>query len=421
MYLFPCCLFSFAFLLHNTAFQQAELNVNNMNLHEYQAKQLFRDHGIPVPESRVVATPEEALTAARALGTPRWVVKAQVHAGGRGKGGGVKLLDSENTLRDYAASLLGSHLVTPQTGTEGQPVNHVLIESPCDIERELYLGMLVDRARSCIVFMASTEGGMDIEEVARSRPEKILTVFVHPAVGLMPYQSRKLAFSLGLGAQSKAFHQIMAGLYRLFTDKDLSLLEINPLVLSKQGELLALDAKINIDDNALYRHADLTALRDISQEDEKEARAAEHGLNYVSLDGNIGCMVNGAGLAMATMDLIQLRGGQPANFLDVGGGTTAEKVAEAFKIIISDPRVKGILVNIFGGIVRCDLIAEGIIQAVKQVHLAIPVVVRLEGTNAEAGRSLLAQSGLAIDAAESLDDAAQKIIIAAEEAHGEAQ
>jgi len=419
--LFSCCLFSFAFLLHNTAFQQAELNVDNMNLHEYQAKQLFRDHGIPVPESQVAATTEEALAAAHALGAPRWVVKAQVHAGGRGKGGGVKLLDSENTLHDYAASLLGSHLVTPQTDARGQPVNHVLIESPCDIERELYLGMLVDRARSRIVFMASTEGGMDIEEVARTRPEKILTVFVHPAVGLMPYQSRKLAFALGLGAQAKAFHQIMAGLYRLFTDKDLSLLEINPLVLNKQGELLALDAKINIDDNALYRHADLTALRDISQEDEKEARAAEHGLNYVSLDGNIGCMVNGAGLAMATMDLIQLRGGQPANFLDVGGGTTAEKVAEAFKIIISDPRVKGILVNIFGGIVRCDLIAEGIIQAVKQVHLAIPVVVRLEGTNAEAGRSLLAQSGLAIDAAESLDDAARKIIAAAEKAHGEAQ
>ncbi|VAX13106.1 Succinyl-CoA ligase [ADP-forming] beta chain [hydrothermal vent metagenome] len=393
-----------------------------MNLHEYQAKQLFRNHGIPVPESRVAATVDEALAAARTLGTSRWVVKAQVHAGGRGKGGGVKLLDSEDTLRDYATSLLGSHLVTPQTDTQGQPVKHVLIEAACDIERELYLGMLVDRACSRIVFMASTEGGMDIEEVAHSQPEKILTVFIHPAVGLMPYQSRKLAFALGLGAQAKALHQIMAGLYRLFTDKDLSLLEINPLVLNKQNELLALDAKINIDDTALYRHTDLAALRDISQEDEKEARAAEHGLNYVSLEGNIGCMVNGAGLAMATMDLIKLRGGQPANFLDVGGGTTAEKVAEAFKIIISDPRVKGILVNIFGGIVRCDLIAEGIIQAVRDVQLKIPVVVRLEGTNAEAGRALLAQSGLAITPAEDLDDAAQKIIAAARELQqGEAE
>ncbi len=390
-----------------------------MNLHEYQSQQLFHDYGIPVPESRVAASAADALAAAQTLGGSRWVVKAQVHAGGRGKGGGVKLLDNEEALRDYAASLLGSQLVTPQTDAQGQPVNQLMIVAPCDIKRELYLGMLVDRARSCIVFMASTEGGMDIEEVARSQPEKIHTVFVHPAVGLMPYQSRKLAFALDLGAQAKAFHQIMAGLYRLFTDKDLSLLEINPLVLDTKGELLALDAKINLDDSALYRHADLLAMRDISQEDEKEARAAEHGLNYVSLEGTIGCMVNGAGLAMATMDLIKLRGGQPANFLDVGGGTTAEKVAEAFKIIISDPQVKGILVNIFGGIVRCDLIAEGIIQAVKEVQLAIPVVVRLEGTNAEAGLKLLAQSGLAITAAENLDDAAGRIIAAASTVQGE--
>ena len=380
---------------------------------KYQAKQLFHDYGIPVPDSRVAATTEEALAAAQALGTSRWVVKAQVHAGGRGKGGGVKLLENETALRDYATALLGSRLITPQTDAQGQPVRQVLIETPCDIDRELYLGMLIDRARSRIVFMASTEGGMNIEEVARTQPEKILTVFIHPAVGLMPYQSRKLAFCLGLGAQAKTLHQIMSGLYRLFTNKDLSLLEINPLVLNKQGELLALDAKINIDDTALFRHADLAALRDISQEDEKEAHAAEHGLNYVSLEGDIGCMVNGAGLAMATMDLIKLRGGQPANFLDVGGGTTAGKVAEAFKIIISDPQVKGILVNIFGGIVRCDLIAEGIIQAVRQVQLEIPVVVRLEGTNAEAGRALLAQSGLAITAVEGLDNAAQKIISAA--------
>ncbi len=390
-----------------------------MNLHEYQSQQLFQDYGIPVPESRIAASADEAVTAASALGSTRWVVKAQVHAGGRGKGGGVKMLDNIDELHDYANSLLGSRLVTPQTDAKGQPVNHVMIVSPCEIERELYLGMLVDRAHSRIVFMASTEGGMDIEEVARNQPEKIHTVFIHPAVGLMPYQSRRLAFALDLGAQAKAFHQIMSGLYRLFTDKDLSLLEINPLVLNKQGELLALDAKINIDDTALYRHADLTAMRDISQEDEKEARAAEHGLNYVSLKGNIGCMVNGAGLAMATMDLIKLRGGQPANFLDVGGGTTTEKVAEAFKIIISDPQVNGILVNIFGGIVRCDLIAEGIIQAVKEVQLAIPVVVRLEGTNAEAGLKLLAQSGLAISAAESLDDAARKIIAAADDVQKE--
>ncbi|HFQ13681.1 MAG TPA: ADP-forming succinate--CoA ligase subunit beta [Gammaproteobacteria bacterium] len=387
-----------------------------MNLHEYQAQQLFRDYGIPVPDSRVAATADEALAAARALGGGRWVVKAQVHAGGRGKGGGVRLLEDENAVREFAADLIGSRLVTPQTDADGQPVAQVLVASPCDIEHEFYLGMLVDRVRERIVFMASTEGGMDIEEVARTRPEKIHTVAVHPATGLMPWQSRRLAFALGLGGQAKTFQQIMRGLYRLFTEKDLSLVEINPLVQNKQGELLALDAKINIDDNALYRHADLVAMRDITQEDEKEARAAEHGLNYVSLDGNIGCMVNGAGLAMATMDLIQLRGGRPANFLDVGGGTTAEKVAEAFKIIVSDPQVRGILVNIFGGIVRCDLIAEGIIQAVREVHLALPVVVRLEGTNAEAGRERLAQSGLAITAAASLDEAAEKIIAAAREA-----
>ena len=387
-----------------------------MNLHEYQAQQLFRDYGIPVPDSRVAATADEALAAARALGGGRWVVKAQVHAGGRGKGGGVRLPEDENAVREFAADLIGSRLVTPQTDAEGQPVAQVLVASPCDIEHEFYLGMLVDRVRERIVFMASTEGGMDIEEVARTQPEKIHTVAVHPATGLMPWQSRRLAFALGLGGQAKTFQQIMRGLYRLFTEKDLSLVEINPLVQNKQGELLALDAKINIDDNALYRHADLVAMRDITQEDEKEARAAEHGLNYVSLDGNIGCMVNGAGLAMATMDLIQLRGGRPANFLDVGGGTTAEKVAEAFKIIVSDPQVRGILVNIFGGIVRCDLIAEGIIQAVREVHLALPVVVRLEGTNAEAGRERLAQSGLAITAAASLDEAAEKIIAAAREA-----
>ena len=384
-----------------------------MNLHEYQAKQLFRDYGIPVPEGKVGHSLDEVTQACQTLGDNDWVLKAQVHAGGRGKAGGVKRLSDLKEVSEFAKQLLGSRLVTIQTDADGQPINQLLIEKPCDIERELYLGMLVDRASSQIVFMASTEGGMDIEEVARTQPEKILTINIDPVVGLMPYECRQLAFGLGLGAQVKSLSQIMNGLYRLFVDKDLSLVEINPLVVTQQGELLAIDAKVNIDDSALYRHPDLQALRDASQEDAKESEASEHDLNYVSLDGSIGCMVNGAGLAMATMDLIKLHGAEPANFLDVGGGTTTEKVAAAFKLIVSDPKVKGILVNIFGGIVRCDLIAEGIIQAVKEVQLSVPVVVRLEGTNAEQGRTLLEQSGLAITTAEDLSTAAQKIIAVA--------
>ena len=381
-----------------------------MNLHEYQAKQLFRQYHIPVPEFCVATDAETAAEKAIQLGGYSWVIKAQVHAGGRGKAGGVKKLDSLDEVEAYAGQLLGSNLVTHQTTAAGQPVHQVLIEKPCEIAQELYLGMLVDRSRSRIVFMASVAGGMDIEEVARTTPEKILTVAVNPAAGLQGYQCRQIAFGLGLGAMSKDVSRIMQSLYRLFTEKDLSLVEINPLVITKDNKLLALDAKINIDDSALYRHAELVELRDIFQEDAKEARAHEFGLNYVSLDGNIGCMVNGAGLAMATMDLIQLHQGKPANFLDVGGGTTADKVAEAFKLILSDDKVEAILVNIFGGIVRCDLIAEGIIQAVKEVGITLPVVVRLEGTNAERGRQLLAESGLAIMAAEDLTDAAKKVV-----------
>jgi succinyl-CoA synthetase beta subunit len=384
-----------------------------MNLHEYQAKQLFQQFGIAVPDGRVADSTEAAMAAARSLGGDAWMVKAQVYAGGRGKAGGVKRVKSESELQQVVNSLLHSRLVTAQTGTAGQPINQLLIERPTTIARELYLGMLVDRTRERVVCMASDAGGMDIEEVARTRPEKILTVEVNPASDLMPYQCRQLAFSLGLGEQVKALNQIMQGLYKLFLANDLSLVEINPLVVTTDGTLLALDAKITLDDNALYRHPGLTELRDPSQEDERENRASQFGLNYVSLDGNIACMVNGAGLAMATMDLIQLHGGEPANFLDVGGGTTADKVAEAFKLIISDPKVKAILVNIFGGIVRCDLIAEGIIQAVKEVNLAVPVVVRLEGTNVERGRQLLADSGLAITSATGLTDAAEKAVAAA--------
>ncbi|HES57955.1 MAG TPA: ADP-forming succinate--CoA ligase subunit beta, partial [Firmicutes bacterium] len=360
-----------------------------MNLHEFQAKQLFARFGIPVPEARVADSVEAVRAAAGELGGEQWMLKAQVHAGGRGKAGGVLRADSLDALEAAAERLLGSRLVTGQSGPDGQPVNQVLIEAPSEIAAEYYLGMLVDRALSRVVFMASAAGGMDIETVARDTPEKILSVPVHPAAGLQGYQCRQLAFGLGLEKQLKPLSAIMQGLYRLFVDNDLSLVEINPLVLTTDGELLAVDAKINLDDSGLYRHPDLQALRDPSQEDERENRAHQHGLNYVSLDGNIGCMVNGAGLAMATMDLIQLHGGSPANFLDVGGGTTAEKVAEAFKLILSDSKVKAILVNIFGGIVRCDLIAEGIIQAVKETGLALPVVVRLEGTNVEQGKALL--------------------------------
>lgn len=382
-----------------------------MNLHEYQAKQLFSEYGIPVPAGKPVLGVAEALAAADALGGNTWIVKAQVHAGGRGKAGGVKQVQSRTALESAAKKLIGTRLVTHQTGVGGQPVEKLLIEMPCQIARELYLACLVDRACERIVVMASTEGGMDIEAVAAKTPEKIRKAFVDPVAGLQAYQCRELAFALGLvDKQVNAFTQILLGLYKLFLERDLSLVEINPLVVTGQGGLLALDGKINVDDNALFRQKPLAALRDVSQEDAKETKAREHDLNYIALDGNIGCMVNGAGLAMATMDLIKLHGGLPANFLDVGGGTTKERVAEAFKLILSDPNVKAILVNIFGGIVRCDLIADGIISAVKEVGIKIPVVVRLEGTNVEQGRTLLKESGLAITAAESLTEAAKRVV-----------
>ena len=383
-----------------------------MNLHEFQAKQLFQNYGIPVPDGHVVSTESEVADVLNKLGGQAWVSKTQVHAGGRGKAGGVKVCKQKDEVHSFVKQWLGKKLVTYQSGGEGQPVNQILIEHPCNIDKEFYLGMLLDRTSSQIVFMASTAGGMDIEEVARTEPEKIHSIKIHPATGLQSYHVRKLAFGLGIGQLARELGQIMRGLYQLYTEQDLSLVEINPLVLTSEDHLLAIDAKINVDENALYRHADLEALRDPSQEDEKEHQASQHGLNYVSLDGNIACMVNGAGLAMATMDLIKLHGGEPANFLDVGGGTTAEKVAEAFKLIMSDDKVEAILVNIFGGIVRCDLIAEGVIKAVKEVELSVPVVVRLEGTNVQQGRELLASSGLAIIAAEGLTDAAEKVIAA---------
>ena len=382
-----------------------------MNLHEYQSKQVFSQYGLPVPNNNVVKTSADALAAASSLAGQSWVVKAQIHAGGRGKAGGVKRVDDIESLAHTVGSMLGSRLVTVQTGEYGQPVNHVLIEESCNIARELYLGAVIDRSSRRVVLMASTEGGVDIEKVAAETPEKILKTTINPMTGLQPYQGRELAFGLGLeGAQIKQFGHMLAGLANLFVDKDLSLVEVNPLVVTEEGELLCLDAKINIDDNALYRQPELLAMRDTSQEDERENRAKEWDLNYISLDGDIGCMVNGAGLAMATMDLIKLCGGEPANFLDVGGGATKERVTEAFKIILSDTNVKGILVNIFGGIVRCDLIAEGIIGAVEEVHVDVPVVVRLEGNNAERGGQLLDESGLNLIAANDLTDAAQKIV-----------
>ncbi|MDH5785900.1 MAG: ADP-forming succinate--CoA ligase subunit beta [Chromatiales bacterium] len=385
-----------------------------MNLHEYQAKGVFAEYGIPVPQGRVAASVTEAEHAAQALGGERWVVKAQVHAGGRGKAGGVKLVSSMAELKSEADRLLGSRLVTHQSGADGQPINEVLIEGVSDIARELYLSVVVDRGCRRVVFMASTEGGMDIEEVAARTPEKIVTVAVDPVVGLSAYQTRQVAFALGLeGTQVRELGAIMMSLYKLFTERDASMLEINPLVVTSEGHLMALDAKVNLDESALYRQPEMAKLRDASQEDEAEHRARQHDLNYVKLDGNIGCMVNGAGLAMATMDLIKLTGGDPANFLDVGGGTTAAKVAEAFKLILSDEKVKAILVNIFGGIVRCDLIAEGIIAAVKEVDAKVPVVVRLEGTNVEQGRRMLAESGLAIQATDQLTEAARMVVAAA--------
>jgi succinyl-CoA synthetase beta subunit len=387
-----------------------------MNLHEYQAKQLFARYGIPVSQGEVASTPAQAEAAAGRLGGQVWVVKAQVHAGGRGKAGGVKLARSPEEVRTAADGMLGQRLVTRQTGSEGLPISQVFVEQGSGIERELYLSMLVDRSRERVAVIASAAGGMDIEEVAANTPEQILTAVVHPAAGLQAHQARGLAFGLGLdGNQVKQFVGIAGKLYRLFTECDASLLEINPLIVDDAGQLVALDAKLNIDENALFRQPELQAMRDPSQEDEMERSAAEHDLNYVSLDGNIACMVNGAGLAMATMDLIKLHGGEPANFLDVGGGATPERVAAAFKLILSNPFVQAILVNIFGGIVRCDLIAEGIIQAVREIDVRVPVVVRLEGTNVDKGKALLAASGLAITPADDLTSAAKEAVAAVQE------
>ena len=385
-----------------------------MNLHEYQAKQLFREYGLPVSNGLAVDTAEQAAVATEKIGGSRWVVKAQVHAGGRGKAGGVQLVDSGQEAKAFADKWLGQNLVTYQTDASGQPVNKILVEECVSIERELYLGAVIDRTTRRIVFMASTEGGVEIEKVASETPEKILKATIDPLTGPLSYQGRNLAFELGLsGAQIKQFSALFLGLSKLFIDLDLSLLEINPLVITSEGDLNCLDGKINVDGNALFRQPKLESMQDSSQEDEREARAAEWDLNYVALDGNIGCMVNGAGLAMGTMDIVQLYGGKPANFLDVGGAASKERVTEAFKIILSDKKVSAVLVNIFGGIVRCDLIAEGVIGAVNEVGVSVPVVVRLEGNNAELGREVLDKSGLNILAASSLSDAAEKAVSAA--------
>ncbi|NQV70450.1 MAG: ADP-forming succinate--CoA ligase subunit beta [Pseudohongiella sp.] len=385
-----------------------------MNLHEYQAKQLFADYGLPVSKGFAVDTADEAVAAAEKIGGSKWVVKAQVHAGGRGKAGGVKLVSSGDEIRAFAEQWLGKNMVTYQTDAKGQPVSKILVETCTDIAQELYLGAVVDRSTRRVVFMASVEGGVEIEKVAAETPEKILKVTIDPLTGAQPYQGRDLAFRLGLeGVQIKQFTNLFLGLAKLFQDLDLALLEINPLVITEEGNLHCLDGKINIDGNALYRQPGLREMHDPSQDDEREAHAAEWDLNYVALDGNIGCMVNGAGLAMGTMDIVQLYGGSPANFLDVGGGATKERVTEAFKIILSDENVKAVLVNIFGGIVRCDLIAEGIIGAVDEVGVTVPVVVRLEGNNAELGREVLQNSNFNIIAASSLSDAAEKVVAAA--------
>tara|TARA_B110000858_G_scaffold195960_1_gene253561 strand:- start:6765 stop:7934 length:1170 start_codon:yes stop_codon:yes gene_type:complete len=385
-----------------------------MNLHEYQAKQLFAEYGLPVSEGIAVDKASEAADAAKKIGGDKWVVKAQVHAGGRGKAGGVKLVDTPEKAEAFAAQWLGKKMVTYQTDAGGQPVSKILVETCTDIAQELYLGAVVDRSTRRVVFMASVEGGVEIEKVAAETPEKILKATIDPLTGAQPYQGRDLAFRLGLeGVQIKQFTKLFLGLAKLFQDMDLALLEINPLVITDEGNLHCLDGKINIDGNAMYRQPKLREMHDPSQDDEREAQAAAWELNYVALDGNIGCMVNGAGLAMGTMDIVQLHGGSPANFLDVGGGATKERVTEAFKIILSDENVAAVLVNIFGGIVRCDLIAEGVIGAVNEVGVKVPVVVRLEGNNAELGREVLEKSGLNIIAATSLSDAAEKVVTAA--------
>ena len=386
-----------------------------MNLHEYQAKQIFAQYGLPVSEGYACQNSGEAKAAIRRLAGSRWVAKCQVHAGGRGKAGGVRVLNSEQEVRSFLAQFLGKRLVTAQTDNCGQPVNCIYIEACADIKRELYLGAVVDRSSQHIVFMASTEGGVNIEEVAEKTPHLLHKIQIDPLTGPLPYQGRELGFKLGLeGKQNRQFTEIFCQLAKMFIEKDLALLEVNPLVILQNDDLHCLDAKIVVDGNALYRHPDLKAMRDPTQEDPREAEAEKWNLNYVALDGNIGCMVNGAGLAMGTMDIVKLHGGKPANFLDVGGGTTKERVAEAFKIILSDQSVKAVLVNIFGGIVRCDLIAEGVISAVNEVGVNVPVIVRLEGNNAQLGREMLAHSGLNIIAAQSLTDAAIQAVNAAE-------
>ena len=397
-----------------------------MNIHEYQAKKLLANFGVTVPQGGVAYTPEEAENVARDLGGPIWVVKSQIHAGGRGAGrfkddpegdGGVRLCKSLDDVKENARKMLGHVLVTKQTGEEGKEVKRLYIEEGCDIARELYLSMLVDRGSSRITVVASTEGGMEIEEVAAETPEKIIKVAVDPVVGLMPFHARKIAFGLGLeGKQVSSAVKFLMGIYKAFTELDASLVEINPLVITGDGGVLALDAKMNFDDNALFRHKDVADMRDADEEDPAELEASRHELNYIKLDGQIGCMVNGAGLAMATMDIIKLNGGEPANFLDVGGGATKERVTAAFKIILSDSNVEGILVNIFGGIMRCDVIAEGVVAAAREVSLHVPLVVRLEGTNVELGKKILEESGLPIVSAEDLEDAAAKIVAAVKEA-----
>jgi len=388
-----------------------------MNIHEYQAKQLLASYGVAVPQGGVAYTATEAETVAKELGGPVWVVKAQIHAGGRGKGGGVKVVKSIEEARETAREMIGMTLVTHQTGPKGKEVKRVYIEEGCDIARELYVGMLLDRVTSRVTVMVSTEGGMDIEEVAAKTPEKIIKVAIDPAMGMQGFHARKLAFGLGLeGKQISSAVKFLMGMYNAFTGLDASIVEINPLVVTGGGEVIALDAKMNFDDNALFRHKDVEELRDEDEEDAAELEAARHELNYIKLDGSIGCMVNGAGLAMATMDIIKLCGGDPANFLDVGGGATTERVTIAFKLILSDPNVKGILVNIFGGIMRCDVIAEGVVAAAREVSLNVPLVVRLEGTNVEMGKDIMENSGLPIIAADDLGDAAEKVVKAVQEA-----
>ncbi|MCZ6849056.1 MAG: ADP-forming succinate--CoA ligase subunit beta [Alphaproteobacteria bacterium] len=388
-----------------------------MNIHEYQAKRLLAKFGVAVPEGGVAYTPKEAESTARKLGGAVWVVKAQIHAGGRGKGGGVKVVKSLNDVRAAAKDMIGMRLVTHQTGPSGKEVKRVYVEQGCDIARELYLSMVVDRANGCITVMASTEGGVDIEEVAAKTPDLIIKVAIDPVTGMQPFHARRIAFGLGLeGDQVRSGAKFVAALYDAFMSLDCSLAEINPLVVTGDGDVMALDAKMNFDDNALFRHPELVELRDEDEEDPAELEASKHDLNYIKLDGNIGCMVNGAGLAMATMDIIKLYGGEPANFLDVGGGATRERVTTAFKLILSDPHVEGILVNIFGGIMRCDVIAEGVVSAAREVSLHVPLVVRLEGTNVDLGKKILKESGLAIVSADNLDDAAKAIVKHVEEA-----